>query len=102
MAIRLLSVAAVAVGLALSILLYVMAPMARAVGCAASEGCEAMEFPQRLIQSMLPLGISVALVAVALAVYRKHQALGRAVIALPLMLIAVWACGLFVAAFFGQ
>jgi hypothetical protein len=102
MAIRLLSLTALGVGAALSALFYVMAPMAKAAGCTSAENCPELEFPLRLVQSSVPLGISIALVVLALLVHRKHQRFGRAILALPLLFIAVWVGGVFAASFLGR
>ena len=102
MAIRLLSLAALGVGAALSALFYVMAPMVRAAGCTSAVNCPELKFPLRLVQSSLPLGISIVLVTLALFVHRKHQRFGRAILALPLLFIAVWVGSLFAASFLGQ
>jgi hypothetical protein len=101
MAIRILSAAALSLGALLSALFYVMAPMAMAVACVQAP-CPPMQLLLRLIQSSLPFGISVALVATAFLVGRKQPRAASAILAVPLILISAWVAGLFVASLLGQ
>ena len=101
MAIRLLSVLTLLAGLAVSVLYYVMLPMARAVGCSV-ESCPQPGLIERLMLSALPLAVAVAFVVIAWLINKRNQILARLVLAVPLAIGITWVTALFAAAMMGK
>ena len=102
MAIRLLSIATLLLGALLSVLFFIMQPMARSAACPPQQNCPGISVLERLVQSSFPFVVSISVVALVALVHRKRPRLARTILAVPLVLLTAWIGGLFVASFLGQ